>query len=128
MQSLTKYNKGIKYLLCAIDRLSKYAWVVPLKYKRTISIVNVHKKLISKAHKNQEKYGLIKAVNFTTIFSKDSWKMISLKSIQHTMKENLLLLKDLLGLWKTKFTSIWQLLQRMFILVFLMKQRYKNKI
>ena len=72
MQSLTKYNKGIKYLLCAIDRLSKYAWVVPLKDKRTISIVNVHKKLISKAHKNQEKYGLIKAVNFTTIFSKDS--------------------------------------------------------
>ena len=29
MQSLSKYNKGIKYLLCAIDLLSKYAWVVP---------------------------------------------------------------------------------------------------
>ena len=26
MQSLSKYNKGIKYLLCAID--SKYAWVM----------------------------------------------------------------------------------------------------
>ena len=25
MQSLSKYNKGIKYLLCAIDLLSKYA-------------------------------------------------------------------------------------------------------
>ena len=31
MQSLSKYNKGIKYLLCAIDIFSKYAWVVPLK-------------------------------------------------------------------------------------------------
>ena len=29
MQSLSKYNKGIKYLLCAIDLFSKYAWVVP---------------------------------------------------------------------------------------------------
>ena len=34
MQSLSKYNKGIKYLLCAIDLFSKYAWVVPLKDKR----------------------------------------------------------------------------------------------
>ena len=34
MQSLSKYNKGIRYLLCAIDLFSKYAWVVPLKGKR----------------------------------------------------------------------------------------------
>ena len=27
MQSLSKYNKGIKYLLCAIDLFSKYAWI-----------------------------------------------------------------------------------------------------
>ena len=33
MQSLSKYNKGIKYLLCAIDLLSKYARVVPIKDK-----------------------------------------------------------------------------------------------
>ena len=31
MQSLSKYNKGTKYLLCAIDIFSKYGWVVPLK-------------------------------------------------------------------------------------------------
>ena len=31
MQSLSKYNQGIKYLLCAIDLFSKYAWVIPLK-------------------------------------------------------------------------------------------------
>ena len=40
MQSLSKYNKGIKYLLCAIDLFSKYAWVVPLKNKRRITMVN----------------------------------------------------------------------------------------
>ena len=34
IQSLSKCNKGIKYLLCVIDLFSKYAWVVPLKDKR----------------------------------------------------------------------------------------------
>ena len=32
MQLINKYNKGIRYLLCAIDLFSKYAFVVPLKY------------------------------------------------------------------------------------------------
>ena len=36
MQSLSKYNKGIKYLLCAIDLFSKYAWVVPIKDKKEL--------------------------------------------------------------------------------------------
>ena len=40
MQSLIKFNKGIKYLLCANDLFSKYAWVIPLKDKIGTSIVN----------------------------------------------------------------------------------------
>ena len=37
MQSLRKYNKGIKYSLCAIDTFGKYTLVVPLKDKRGIN-------------------------------------------------------------------------------------------
>ena len=44
MQSLGKYNKVIKYLLCAIDLFSKYAWVLPIKDKKGVSIVNAFKK------------------------------------------------------------------------------------
>ena len=51
MQSLNKYNKGIKYLLCAIDLFSKYAWVVPLKNKKRRSIVNAFQKIISEGRK-----------------------------------------------------------------------------
>ena len=51
MQSLSKYNKGIKYLLCAIDLFSKYAWVIPLKDKKETSIVNAFQKIISKGRK-----------------------------------------------------------------------------
>ena len=50
MQSLSKYNKGIKYLLCAIDPLSKNAWVVSLTDKRGITALLMHfKKNIKKA-------------------------------------------------------------------------------
>ena len=51
MQSLSKYNKGIKYLLCAIDLFSKYVWVVPLKDKKGASIVSAFQKTISEGRK-----------------------------------------------------------------------------
>ena len=44
MQSLSKFNKEFKYLLCAIDLFSKYAWVIPIKDKKGTSIVNAFKK------------------------------------------------------------------------------------
>ena len=44
MQSLSKYNKGNKYLLCATDLFSKYMWVVPIKDKG-ISTINAFKNL-----------------------------------------------------------------------------------
>ena len=34
MQLISKFNKGIRFLLCAIDIFSKYALVVPLKDKK----------------------------------------------------------------------------------------------
>ena len=51
MQLLSKYNKGIKYLWCAIDLFSKYAWVVSLNNKRGITIFNAFQKIISKGRK-----------------------------------------------------------------------------
>ena len=51
MQSLSKYNKGIKYLLLAIDFFTKYAWVIPLKDKKGVATVNEFKKIISKGRK-----------------------------------------------------------------------------
>ena len=54
MQSLSKYDKGYKYLLCAIGLFSKYAWVVPLKDKQGTSIVNTFQKIISKGRKSNK--------------------------------------------------------------------------
>ena len=66
MQSLSKYNKGIKYLFFVIDIFRRYAWVVPLKDKKGVSIVNAFQKIISKGRK-PNKIWLIQVANFTII-------------------------------------------------------------
>ena len=53
MQSLSKYNKENKYLLWAIDLLSKYAWVVPVKDKKGTTIVNTFQRTISEGKPNK---------------------------------------------------------------------------
>ena len=55
MQSLSRKNKGIKYLLCAIDLYSKYAFVIPLKDKKGISIVNAFNKIIKQSNRKPNK-------------------------------------------------------------------------
>ena len=55
MQSLSRKNKGIKYLLCAIDLYSKYAFVIPLKDKKVISIVNAFNKIIKQSNRKPNK-------------------------------------------------------------------------
>ena len=70
MQSLSKYNKGIRYLLCATNLFSKYAWVVPLKDKRGITIVNAFQKTIS-GRRKPNKIWVDQVVNFTINFLRD---------------------------------------------------------
>ena len=55
MQSLSRENKGIKYLLCVIDLHSKYAFVIPLKDKKGISIVNGFNKVIKQSNRKPNK-------------------------------------------------------------------------
>ena len=55
MKSLSRKNKGIKYLLCAIDLFSKFAFVVPLKDKKGISIVNAFNKIIRQSNRKPNK-------------------------------------------------------------------------
>ena len=51
IQLLSKYNKGNKYLLCATDIFTKYAWVVSKEDKKGTSIVNAFKEIVSEGRK-----------------------------------------------------------------------------
>ena len=55
MQLISKYNKGIRYLLCAIDLFTKYAFVVPLKDKKGTTIVNAFQSILNRSKRKPNK-------------------------------------------------------------------------
>ena len=64
MQLLSRYNKGIRFLLCVIDIFSKYAWVVPLKDKKGISIVTAFQSILKQSNKKPNKIWVDKGSEF----------------------------------------------------------------
>ena len=55
MQLISKFNKGFRFLLCVIDIFSKYAWVVSLKDKKGVSIVNALQNISRKFNRKPNK-------------------------------------------------------------------------
>ena len=55
MQLISKFNKGFRLLLYAIDVFIKYAWVVPLKDKKGASIVDAFQKILKKSDRKPNK-------------------------------------------------------------------------
>ena len=64
MQLISKFNKGFRFLLCVIDIFSKYAWVVPLKGKKGISIVNAFQKILKELKRKPNKIWVDKGSEF----------------------------------------------------------------
>ena len=70
MQLLSKYNKGIRFLLCVIDIFSKYAWVVPLKDKKAISIVKAFQSILKQSNRKPNKIWVDKGSEFYNAYLK----------------------------------------------------------
>ena len=64
MQLISKFNKRFRFLLCVIDIFSKYAWVIPLKDKKSISIVNAFKKFLDDSNRKPNKIWVDKGSEF----------------------------------------------------------------
>ena len=64
MQLLSKFNKGFRFLLCVIDIFSKYAWVVPLKDKKGVSIVNAFQRILKESNHKPNKIWVDKGSEF----------------------------------------------------------------
>ena len=64
MQLISKFNKRFRILLCVIGIFSKYAWVVPLKGKKGISIVNAFQKILDKSGRKPNKIWVDKGSEF----------------------------------------------------------------
>ena len=55
MQLISKFNKAFRFLLCIIDIFSKYAWDVPLKDKKGVSIVDAFEKILRDSKRKPNK-------------------------------------------------------------------------
>ena len=55
MQLISKFNKGFRSQLCVTYIFSKYAWVIPLKDKKSISIVNAFQKILNQSGRKPNK-------------------------------------------------------------------------
>ena len=55
IQLISKFNRGFRFLLCVIDIFSKYAWVVPLKDKKGISITDAFQKVLDDSNRKPSK-------------------------------------------------------------------------
>ena len=70
MQLLSRYNKEIKFLLCAIDIFSEYAWVIPLKDKKSISIVKAFQSILKQLNRKPNKIWVDKGSEFYNAYFK----------------------------------------------------------
>ena len=64
MQLLSRCNKGIRFLLCVIYIFSKYAWVVPLKDKKGVSIVTAFQSILKQSNRKPNKIWIDKGSEF----------------------------------------------------------------
>ena len=64
MKLISKFNKRFRFLLCVIDIFSKYAWVIPLKDKKSIIIVNAFKKCLDDSNRKRNKIWVDKGSEF----------------------------------------------------------------
>ena len=64
MHLISKLNKGICFLLCIVDIFSKYAWVIPSKNKKDITISNPVQKILDEFNCKTRKIWVDKGSEF----------------------------------------------------------------
>ena len=64
MQLISKFNKESRFLLCVTDIYSKYAWVVPLKDRKDVSIANAFQNILKKSNRTPNKKWVDKGSEF----------------------------------------------------------------
>ena len=64
MQWISKFNKGFRILLSVTDIYSKYTWVVPLKDKKDVTIVNAFQSILNDSKRKPRKMRVDKGSEF----------------------------------------------------------------
>ena len=96
MQSFSKQNKGIRYLLTVIDVFSKFVWIIPLKRKTEQEVANALLRIL-----RERRPGKMWVDKGREFYNKDVQKLVELysteseekscviESFNHTIKEKI---------------------------------------
>ena len=105
MQLISKYNKGISFLLCVIDLFSKCSGVVPLKDKNCTTIANAFKLILNNSERKRNKIWVDQGNEF---FNKSFKKWLEDNDIEmySTYNQGKSVIADSLELQKTGFRNI----------------------
>ena len=106
MESLNKYNKGIKYLLCVIDLFSKYVWVILIKDKKGTSIVNAFKKILSDSNRKPNKIWADQGSEFYNKSFKDFLKINNIEMYSTYSEGKSVVAERFIRTLKIKFLNI----------------------
>ena len=85
LKNLSKFNKGYCYLLTCIDVFSKFAWVVAIKNKKSISVVKAFKYILFKSKRKPNKVHSDKGSEF---IDKNFQQLLQKNNIKFYTTEN----------------------------------------
>ena len=71
MPLISKFNKVFRFLFYVIDIFSKYTWVVSLKDKKGISIVDAFQKILKESERKPNKIWVDKGSEFYNNYFKN---------------------------------------------------------
>ena len=86
MQLISKFNKGIRFLICVIDISSKYAWVILLKNKKVVTITHAFQKTLHESNRKPVKKWVDKGSKLYNRSMK-SWLEKNFREIHSTYNE-----------------------------------------
>ena len=83
LKLISKLKKGFRFLLSVIDIYSKYAWVIPLKNKKGITVTNVFQRILDESKHKPNKIWVDKGSRFynrsiKSFLEKNNIKMYSM--------------------------------------------------
>ena len=102
MQLISQFNKGFSFLLCLINIYSKYAWVIPLKDKKDITITNAFQKSFKKSYRKPNKISFDKGSEFYKRSIKSWLEKNDIEMYSAHYKENSVIAERFIRTFKNK--------------------------
>ena len=117
MQLLSKFIKEIRFWLCVIDIFSKYAWFVPLKNKKGITITNSFQIILDEPKRKLNKMWVDKGSEFYNRSMKSRLEKNYVEMYSTNNEGKSVVAERFIRTLKIEFTNTWLQYQKICVLI-----------